>query len=178
MSMEQYIVAIEALNKRGEKPTLDAIRQEFGGGSYSTIIAARRLWQARGMVANVQETDMPSALASAMHELWRSAYTLAESQLASERAALAATRNEFEQSASELCGTADLLATSVEQLKAEVSTLSAERDALKLALDRVTVERDAYNGMLKAAIIDLKGGRTSPGTCVPELEAAETNLPF
>ena len=54
MSLENYMKAIEALNQRGENPTLEAIRKEAGGGSFSTITAARRFWQSRQLMPDTQ----------------------------------------------------------------------------------------------------------------------------
>ena len=171
MSIEHYLNAIDAILKRGEKVTLDAIRQEAGGGSYSTIITARRLWLARGMTTSVQEIVVPPVLVSTMEELWRNACSLAESLLAAERAALAATRAELEQSSVELCTTADSLAEKVVRLKTELGALVTERNTLRLALDRMTLERDTYAGMVKETLTGMRGSLTRP-------IAQENDLPF
>lgn len=148
MSFENYIKAIEEITLRGEAPTLEAIRKEAGGGSFSTITAARRLWQNRRLMPGpVLGTEMPASLSTCVGEVWRKACELADSNVAVERAALVAARQELEQGQAELCETADRLATETERLTAECDSLRTERDALRARLDTVTAERDE-NAML------------------------------
>lgn len=183
MSTQDYLRAIEALHARGENITLDAIRNEAGGGSYSYIVAARRLWRARGIPPVSQAVELPETIVSAMNSLWQSACTLAETHLASERIALAASRNEHEQTSEEICRTADTLAAEVARLNAETGQLSAERDALKLELARALVERNAYQSMLQIFATKAQDGIQNPSAQVGEnapeaAESADDSLPF
>lgn len=150
MSLENYIKAIETIGLRGETPTLDAIRKEAGGGSFSTITAARRIWQGRKLMPSpALSEEMPAALTACVGEVWRKACELADSNVVAERAALAATRQELEQGQAELCETADRLAAEAERLSAERDILRTERDALRARLETVTAERDASHALLR-----------------------------
>lgn len=150
MSLENYMKAIEALNQRGENPTLEAIRKEAGGGSFSTITAARRFWQSRRLTPHTQlAAEVPASLMDCVGEIWRNACELADSNVVAERAALAAARQEAEQGQAELCETADRLAVEAERLAVESAALRAERDAMRESLDKVTAERDASHALLR-----------------------------
>lgn len=150
MSLESYMKAIEALTRRGENPTLEAIRKEAGGGSFSTITAARRLWQSRRFVpAPALTEEMPEALGACVIEIWRKACETANLNVAAERTALAAARQEIEQGQAELCETADRFAVEAERLAVECAALRAERDAARESLDKVTAERDASHALLR-----------------------------
>lgn len=150
MSLENYMKAIDALSQRGENPTLEAIRKEAGGGSFSTITSARRLWQSRKfMLGPTLSSEMPASLSTYVGEVWSKACELADSNVAAERTALAAARQELEQGQSELCETADRLAAEAERLTAECDVLRTERDALRARLETVTAERDASHALLR-----------------------------
>ena len=149
MSLENYMKAIEALNQRGENPTLEAIRKEAGGGSFSTITAARRFWQSRQLMPHTQlAAEVPASLTTCVAEIWRKACELADANVAIERGALAAARQEVEQGQAELCETADRLAAEAERLASECGALQTERDMLRERLDKVTAERDAVQALL------------------------------
>ena len=156
MSLDNYMKAIEALSQRGETPTLEAIRKEAGGGSFSTITSARRLWQSRKlMLGPTLSSEIPAALSNYVGEVWSKACELADSNVAAERTALVAARQELEQGQGELCETADRLAAEAERLAAECDALRAERDALLSRLDKVTAERDASHALLREQLAAL-----------------------
>ena len=59
---EQIIETAEALVERGASPTLAAVRQELGGGSFTTISEALRSWRERRQAsqARAESVQVPA----------------------------------------------------------------------------------------------------------------------
>lgn len=145
MTLEIYIHAAEALVARGEKATLKAVRQEAGGGSFSTITDALRIWRSRQTVTVGLENDspLPADLTSTIESLWRQALTIAQSRVMTERAALAAMRRELEQMQNELVEAADGLAMQVDELNRRLGEEQTLRAQLEADLQAARAELDA-----------------------------------
>ncbi|MBU2732054.1 DNA-binding protein [Acidithiobacillus ferridurans] len=127
--------AADALVAAGERPTLAAVRQAVGGGSFTTISEAMGEWRARQSVAEPVREPAPDAVsqhaAVLASELWAQALAIARDRLQADREALEATRTEMARERAEAVELADLLAGELDQLRAEADAgqiLLAEKD--------------------------------------------------
>lgn len=175
MSLEHFMVAAETLHRRGEKVTLEAIRKEAGGGSFSTITVARRLWQSQQMLPAANPVEPPpEALQALVGQFWRQACALADGRVATERTALAAARQDLEQGQAELYEMADRLSAEVERQAKEYEILAAERDDLQEQLAKTRTELDVMRndiaGQLVALMVKAKPVK-EPRTASPPQEA-------
>ncbi|MCG5549176.1 DNA-binding protein [Halorhodospira halochloris] len=86
-TFEQIHTVADSIAGRGENPTINKVREELGGGSYTTISEAMRYWRARQREENLlREVQLPQALQERLHkagaELWQTALNEAEQRLA------------------------------------------------------------------------------------------------
>lgn len=171
MHIDDYIRAADELTARGEKATLENVRKAAGGGSYSTVVAAMRVWRARGVTPANMSESVPESLVEATRALWREACNAAAAMVAGERVALANARAELDQIHADLSGTADRLAAQVEQLSARVAELTTARDAAEKSLANKAAELKALKLLVKegltSAPLGAKGRR-------PQLASAAT----
>lgn len=78
ITKEAVFVAAQAVMDRGERPTQALVRDELGGGSFTTIGPFMKEWEAaRANQAEARETEIPDALQNALAEvagrLWKTA---------------------------------------------------------------------------------------------------------
>lgn len=127
----------------GQQPTLAAVRSALGGGSFTTISEAMKVWKAaqQSVIAPIREAA-PAAVAERMAEVagevWSIAQGMANDRLASEREALDAARQEMEQAQAEAAELADQLAGDLDTAKAVI-----EQQAQAAALQAGEIERQA-----------------------------------
>lgn len=148
ISKQQIFAAADVIDATGKKPTLKLVRDELGGGSYSTISPVLTEWKANGAVKNApiqvaapqSITDLLSGLGS---EMWSAALELANGRLSSEREALEDVRRRLEAEKAEAVELADQLSIELESMTATRSAQNAELTNLRKAFD----ERDAAVGI-------------------------------
>jgi chromosome segregation ATPase len=124
----------EAANKiadRGEKPTNAVVREELGGGSFTTISAAMKLWKdKRSEEHELAEVQVPEAITGRFDQLqgaiWSAAINEAERRLSAEREALKVAREESESELAEALEAVELLESEQEELKKQASESSEE----------------------------------------------------
>jgi chromosome segregation ATPase len=154
---EQIWQAATELAEEGVKPTLLAVRERLGGGSYTDISAAMQLWRAnRDRAATPLREPAPAAvterLGDVAAELWAVALEFANARLASEREALELARQETEQTRQEAADLADQLAADLDQARADL-TRAAEKVAINQALTNSLREQyDALKETSAAAV--------------------------
>lgn len=144
ISKQQIFAAADVIDAAGKKPTLIAVREALGSGSFSTISDAMAEWRANSsakkapiQVAAPQAiTDLLSGLGS---DVWSAALELANGRLTSEREALKAARLQLEAETAEAAELADHLSAELDSMKAERS----EQDADLANLHKALEERDA-----------------------------------
>ena len=135
--------AADRLAAEGQQPTLAAVRSSLGGGSFTTISEAMKVWKAaqQSVIAPIREAA-PAAVAERMAEVagevWSIAQGMANDRLASEREALDAARQEMEQAQAEAAELADQLAGDLDTAKAVI-----EQQAQAAALQAGEIERQA-----------------------------------
>ena len=122
---EQIWTAASALLEEGKSPTLAAVREQLGGGSYTDISAAMQTWRLNQQSsANPIREPAPPSIAERLSEfgseLWAVALELANNRLQSEREALEQARQETEAIRKETTSLADQLTSELENLKIEI----------------------------------------------------------
>jgi len=149
--VQKIHAAADALAAAGKKPTLTAVRDAVGGGSFTTISEAMKSWSGRH-AAPAELNTTPEAISKAGAELsaalWKQAKAQAETQLQAERAALDEARTALEQETAEAAGLADTLASENELLKAEVQKLKDDAAAQAQMLAGVTTRATAAEAAL------------------------------
>lgn len=143
--------AADALAAEGKRPTLAAIRDAIGGGSFTTISEAMKSWPGRH-AAPAEPDTTPEAVTRAGVEqaagIWKQAKAVADEQLKSERAALDEARAELERETAEAAALADELTTENEALKATIARLQSDAAAQQQALASVTTKATAAEAAL------------------------------
>lgn len=169
LTTDQIHAAADQIAADGQNPTLAAVRAAVGGGSYTTISEALKGWRAARAAApaDAAQEPPPSAVTQAAETfaaaVWSAAQELAQGRLEVEREALAAARQEMEQSRAEVAELADQLSGEVESLRSElerrqaneaqtaaalaiakegITTIRAEAAELRIRLEERTGERD------------------------------------
>lgn len=120
--------AADAIEVRSGKPTLDAVRAELGGGSFSTIAPAMAEWRARKAARLSPDYEpMPSSLSDRLGELgeqiWSNAVDAASVLLRAERDAIRRERSEIESERLEIGKWADHLTEALDRARKENETL-------------------------------------------------------
>lgn len=143
--------AADALAAEGKRPTLAAIRDAIGGGSFTTISEAMKAWPGRHAAPSEPDTT-PDVISKAGVDmaagLWKQAKTQAEAQLQAERVALDEVRAELEQETTEAAALADELATENETLKATIEQLKLDATEQQKALASMTTKATAAEAAL------------------------------
>jgi chromosome segregation ATPase len=138
---EQVWGAADELTAEGKNPTLAAVRERLGGGSYTDISAAMQIWKANRQAAAAPIREpAPAAVTERLSELggeiWAIALELANSRLQAEREALEQARQELEASRQEAADLADQLSADL-----EVAQATVQRQTEQIAADTAEIER-------------------------------------
>jgi chromosome segregation ATPase len=121
ISFEQVTAAADALVGRGEKATIQAVRDEIGTGSPNTIHKHLAAWKAMQIPSERKAVILPDELAKALaNEI--------ERQASAARAEAESDALEARQTADELAETGEALEAEADDLRAQVEQLTAERD--------------------------------------------------
>jgi predicted RNase H-like nuclease (RuvC/YqgF family) len=135
----------------GKRPTLAAVRDALGGGSFTTISEAMKSWRGRH-AAPVEPDTTPEAISRAGVELaaalWKQAKAQADEQLKAERGALDEARTALEQETAEAAALADTLTTENDTLKATIEQLQRAAKAQAQELAGVTTRATAAEAAL------------------------------
>nr|WP_299038194.1 DNA-binding protein [uncultured Psychrobacter sp.] len=120
--------ADELLNN-GVQPTLARIRESLGGGSFTTISEAMKLWRLEQETEeDLRQVELPSSINDRLQalgaDMWRSAIDTAEERLVSERNTLAVAQKKAR--------------TEVYEAQEAVKTLELEQTDLLVQLDELS----------------------------------------
>jgi DNA repair exonuclease SbcCD ATPase subunit len=119
----------------GGSPTLVAVRAALGGGSFSTISEAMKLWKASRTAASAapMREAAPAAVAERMAEVagevWAMALDLANHRLQAEREALDLARAEVERGRRDAIEAADTMGGQLDAAKAQLASQAAALEA-------------------------------------------------
>ena len=145
ITLESVSEAAIALVNRGEKPTMANVRDELGGGSYSTISPFYKAWQSsqavteatKPVVAAIPER-VKNAYDKAATESWDAALEVANERLAAEREALEKTRIELEQERDDAAEVADRATAELDDIKVSLDHERLARHELEQQLAQQT----------------------------------------
>lgn len=154
----------DKLIAESKRPTLALLRQELGGGSYTTISEAMKLWRevkARNAITPIapMPEDVITTINDAARQIWQTAMTVAENKLQSERDALKEARLEMEIAQNEAIEMADQLDREVDQLKQKLDELTNKQN--------ITSDE---NIKLKSELSDLKKDLATAQKVMSKLE--------
>src|SRR6185436_1798349 len=89
VTLEAVSKAADALLRSGQEPSIIAVQERIGGGSYSTVKRYLDEWKAQRQAVKQQAADVPEELVTRgnafIHALWARAASLAEERLVQAR---------------------------------------------------------------------------------------------
>lgn len=145
LTKDQIFSVADDIDARGQKPTLTAVREALGGGSYSTISQGMAAWRARKAAGRTGPAEpLPDALAAALSTLGETAWTIAletaHARLTGEREAFEQERSQNDAQRQEAVELADALTTEVERLKLQLEQADGRAEMAGQALAGVREE--------------------------------------
>lgn len=174
--------AADALAATGEEPSIIAVQERIGGGSYTTVKRFLATWKAQQEASKQQSVELPEAVAARgaalVRELWGAATGLAEQRsaqvreeaqrqvaaslasLTSAEAAIARMEAEAEEQAQRLSGQEQTIATQRDELaQAHAAAQVAEARIAEQArqaeeLQRQAQQRDAELAQARSAALE------------------------
>jgi hypothetical protein len=132
MKLEDVLAAADAISSTGAPPTLKAVRDYLGGGSYSDIGPFLKVWRANRADENETAGSPPipdvvqRAVTTTIDEIWKAGLQLARNEYESDRSALVAERLTMRETEAELAALADTLGVELEVQRSENSLLKAQ----------------------------------------------------
>ena len=169
---EQIWLAAEEITAEGRSPTLAAVREQLGGGSYTDISGAMQQWRASRQSSSAPMREpAPATITERMTEfsgeIWTVALEMANTRLQSEREGLEAARKEAEDTRQEAADLADQLANDLDKANSEIMRLNqalsintGEQDRLQSIIKQCTDESNAAThraDIAEAARTELQG---------------------
>ncbi len=129
ISKEDTWAAADALEARGIRPTMKAVREELGSGSFTTIQPFMAAWNKQKLRTAATTTPMPAEFAERMKHLaeqqWAMAHAEAERQLQVEREALRTARDAFERDQEELAESTDAALAALDTAQQSIASLES-----------------------------------------------------
>lgn len=159
VNQESVNATCEKLVQAGQKPTLAAVRDSLGEGSFSTLAKMVRDWKAgRGDVAGVEvvAVSVPDVVATAGGKLLAEVWALAE-KAAGER--LAAERAEMEAAKAEMGGELEAAYAEMETLREQLAKAHQETEIETSAVKFLREENKKMEKEMKEMEISLAGAR-------------------
>lgn len=126
LTTQQIHETADELQEKGVNPTLSAVRQALGGGSFTTISDAMKTWRQDNQdEQQLQKVEIPSSINERLQglgaDMWQTAINIANERLAAEREALVVAQTKAQ--------------AQTDQAQEAVKTLEAEYAALLIQLD-------------------------------------------
>jgi alanyl-tRNA synthetase len=159
ITKEQIIAAADKIVANGQNPTMEAIRQELGSGSYSTISPVLAEWKTRQTTAPIRE-PAPIAITSRLTdvgtEIWAIALEMTNARLTAEREALDEARTVLDADRAEAISLADRLTTELDEAEKKIKQLTeraivAEAQSAELRAVADKARQDATTAHEEAA---------------------------
>jgi len=145
LTQDQIFSVADDIDARGQKPTLTAVREALGGGSYSTISQGMAAWRARKAAGRTGPSEpLPDALAGALSALgetvWTAALETAHARYSGEREAFEQERSQNDAQRQEAVELADALTAEMERLRAQLEQANVRAEMAGHALAGVREE--------------------------------------
>jgi chromosome segregation ATPase len=166
--------AANRIAERGEKPTQAKVRADLGGGSFTTISEAMKLWNdKRADEHELAEVQVPEVITERFDHLqgaiWNAAISEAERRLSTEREALKVAREQFASELAEANEAVILLESEQEDLKKQVFNSSEE-------LQKVQAELSDYKDRIMNLRSDTAEALSKKTAEIESLKATVTEL--
>ena len=134
ITRDQVYETAATLRDEGVQPTVQAVRERLGSGSFSTISAHLAEWKTEhGAQAVADIPAMPDKVQAAFQQIWATTARSAQEGLETQRQALEAMRREMDKERSEMAGEIKRLEKALEETATRANALetalSAEREA-------------------------------------------------
>lgn len=142
---EKIIEAATKLQEAGKKPTMEAVREAVGGGSFATISPVLRKWRESQEQRQVVTLEMPNDIKAIFEksaiEVWRGLANITAERIAKTEAESAkqinAAQTERDEALTEIERLEGLLSTSIAQINAlteknQELTLQAQKQQITL----------------------------------------------
>ena len=137
VGMEKITEAIREIEAQGQEPTVTAVRERLGSGSFSTIGIVLSDWrQKKESEARPAVPEPPDLVRIALGNVWSEAWKAANGVLEPERQSFARERQEHDRARAEMNAEIARLETELE----------AERERGAGAARDLASERDRYRG--------------------------------
>jgi len=163
ITKEQIIEAAEQLKASGVNPSMAAVREKLGGGSFATISPILREWresqEQRAVVAIEMPGEAKAALDRAGVDIWRIVTALATEKLSKVQAeaeetvkAATAERDELLKEVEKLEKHIEQLTTSLQdedKLKSKIENLELQSHKLQISLDASVKSNDELKAEIK-----------------------------
>ncbi len=152
ISKEQVFEAAAALLEEGAAPTVQAVRDRLGSGSFSTINSHLAEWRrehADQAPANIP--DIPEKVQAAFNQLWATAARTAREDVETQRQALEAMRREMDKERADMAAEIKHLEKSLEEAQGTIGKLEtglAEERQGRLAAERQVTDIRIENARL------------------------------
>ena len=165
ITQAQVHEAAQALLEAGTTPTVSAVRERIGSGSYTTINAHLAEWRAQNTQAPAQVPEMPERVRTALNQVWAQAASAAQEDLDTQRQALEAMRRELDKERADMAAEIERLERAQEQAQEQIEHLRAS-----------FTEAQARNREAQAQILDLKVDNARLGERAGNAEARAEEL--
>ena len=134
ISEDQVFAAAHELREEGMTPTVQAVRERIGSGSFSTINAHLGAWKAQNAAQAVAAIPaIPEKVQGAFAQIWATAARGAQEGFETQREALEATRREMERERASMAEEIERLEKELEAQAGLQEKTGAERDAERAA---------------------------------------------
>lgn len=161
ITKEAIFEAANSLKANGSHPTLAAVRNLIGGGSFTTISEAIKEWKAlntpmKPPIKEAAPDAITGQLAAFGSQLWATALDLANERLATERATMEASCAELEAQRSEAAELADQLAADLDAERANTLATNSSIASLQRQLEEARTTAMAAQSDSKTKTTQLK----------------------
>ena len=145
ITREQVFEAAQSLMDEGITPTVAAVRERIGSGSFTTVSAHLAEWRAQNIQAPANIPEMPDRVRNALNQACAQAVASAQEDLETQRQALEAMRRELDKERADMAAEIERLERAQEQAQEQIEHLRAS-----------FTEAQARNREAQAQILDLK----------------------
>jgi chromosome segregation ATPase len=159
ISKEQVYTAAAELREEGTAPTVQAVRERIGSGSFSTINTHLAEWKAENAAQAVADIPaMPEKVQDAFTRIWATAARSAQEDVETQREALEAMRREMDKERASMAEEIERLekaleetATRAAQFEADLRTQREAAEEKAGQVTALTIENTRLEEQVKAA---------------------------
>ncbi len=159
ITKEQIFEAATSLQEAGMAPTVQAVRERIGSGSYSTINTHLPDWRkehAEEALVNIPE--IPEKIMTAFNQVWTGAIKSAQDDVETQRQALEAMRREMDKENVGMAAEIKRLETEQEETDGKLETVTQE--LIDTRAGKASAEEQIINLQIENARLDERAKAT------------------